>query len=114
MKTLKMLTSEVLWYIIGALGVLLIFAYITILNKNITISNKETKIKELEGLYMTQTELIKANKVDYEKKLKEASKKQIEIQNKYIPIYTSIDTWEGDKNATDNENTIKFLNDTIY
>ena len=80
------------------------------------ISN--TELKADRDMYKTALEYQNASllqqKKEYDEKL---SKLPIEIEKikvRYEVIYASIDSWEGDMNATDAENTDKFLRSIIY
>lgn len=66
-----------------------------------------------QALEFQNASLLK-QKEDYEKKLSELPKEIEKITVRYKVIYQGIDDWEGDKNATDCENTDSFLRSINY
>lgn len=81
------------------------------------LTKKEAKIKELqEKISLKKAEIevqnarILANKVDTDKRLKEANKEIAAITKRYRTLWEDIYKWEGDKNATSCDNARSFLN----
>lgn len=95
----------------GVVGILWFLVVIpTRLQLEVATSEKEQYKMGLEF----QNATILANKSEYDKKLSELPDVITKIKTKYVVVYTNIDDWEGDKNATDCENSDKFLRSTIY
>lgn len=81
------------------------------------LTKKEAKIKELQEKISlkkaeieVQNKLILDNKVDTDKRLKEANKEIAAITKLYRTLWEDIYKWEGDKNATSCDNARAFLN----
>lgn len=81
------------------------------------LTKKEAKIKELQEKISlkkaeieVQNALILDNKVDTDKRLKEANKEIAAITKLYRTLWEDIYKWEGDKNATSCDNARAFLN----
>lgn len=85
------------------------------------LTKKEAKIKELQEKISlkkaeieVQNELILANKVDTDKRLKEANEEIAAITKRYRTLWENIYKWEGDKNATSCDNARSFLNSRLW
>ena len=77
-----------------------------------------TELKADRDMYKTALEYQNASllqqKKEYDEKLSKLPVEIEKIKIRYEVIYTSIDSWEGDMNASDTENTDKFLRSIIY
>lgn len=85
------------------------------------LTKKEAKIKELQEKISlkkaeieVQNALILANKVDTDKRLKEANEEIAAITKRYRTLWENIYKWEGDKNATSCDNARSFLNSRTW
>lgn len=85
------------------------------------LTKKEAKIKELQEKISlkkaeieVQNALILANKVDTDKRLKEANEEIAAITKRYRTLWENIYKWEGDKNATSCDNARAFLNSRTW
>ena len=81
------------------------------------LTNKETKIKELqEKVSLKKAEIgvqnatIAANKADTENNLKEVTAELLKINKKYNDFKDEVKNWEGDQNASSCDNARAFLN----
>ena len=77
-----------------------------------------TELKADRDMYKTALDYQNASllqqKEEYDEKLSKLPTEIEKIKVRYEVIYASIDSWEGDMNATDAENTDKFLRSIIY
>lgn len=85
------------------------------------LTKKEAEIKELQEKISlkkaeieVQNALILANKVDTDKRLKEANEEIAAITKRYRTLWENIYKWEGDKNATSCDNARSFLNSRTW
>jgi len=105
---LKQYWWEILLVFIGSLFVY----YVTSLQKEILV------LKADRDMYKTALEYQNASllqqKEEYDEKLSKLPTEIEKIKVRYEVIYQGIDDWEGDMNATDAENTDKFLRSIIY
>lgn len=80
------------------------------------ISN--TNLKADRDMYKTaldyQSASLLQQKKEYDEKLSKLPTELEKVKVKYEVIYASIDTWEGDMNASDCNNTDTFLRSIIY
>lgn len=89
----------------------------TIKKQGNALTEKEAKIKELQGnVSLKQAEIgvqnaiIAANKTDTEKNLKAVSAELTAIRKKYDDFKEEVKNWKGDPNATSCDNARAFLN----
>jgi len=85
------------------------------------LTNKETKIKELqEKVSLKKAEIwvqnatIAANKADTENNLKEVTAELLKINKKYNDFKDEVKNWKGDQNATSCDNARSFLNSRLW
>lgn len=100
----------VLLFLVGMVITLSLAYYIQ--SKDLDIARLE-KAQFEEGLEIQNTILL-AQQADYEKKLKQLPKQIEVITTKFKNIYTYIDSWKGDDNASDCNNSYKYLSTTKY
>jgi hypothetical protein len=95
----------------GAMFVLLVL-YISYLKIEIA-DTTSTMLQYKTALEYQNTSLLQQKK-EYDEKLSKLPTEIEKIKVRYEVIYANIDDWEGDMNATDAENTDKFLRSIIY
>ena len=96
--------------------VLILFLVFSVSLGWMKISN--TNLKADRDMYKTALEYQNASllqqKKEYDEKLSKLPTEIEKIVIKYKTIYEDIDSWNGDANATDCENAMKFLGEVNY
>lgn len=101
-------------YIMGFLLLMVLAQFIQI--KTLKASLKEAKSDAYVSASQVELQniLIDSNKADFIENKKIAEKEIIKIKYKYETIYTNIDSFKGDKNATNCENAYSLLSNAKY
>lgn len=97
--------------LIVLLSTLIVIVYLWKDNQAKSLEVELTQYKS--GLEFQNAAILKEAE-EHKRKLAELPKEITKVKTRYKVIYENIDTWEGDKNASDCENALNFMHSFDY